>query len=396
MTLEIIHLKQMHRDPDQPTYDNINYMHNKVVRAQYDLAKYLTNNPGVPVVAESLSLNSDCNRFSDICNYTQKSIFPNGFPGSFEQLNGVQKAMFYQEGADFALMFMGILPKVYKSINPEDSAKIHDRLKDLSGKEYTDEVQNMNSMRENFALDNAARATNEGNKVFIIFGRDHDFKECDERGFKLTEASFEDHYNNIKYVNYNPAVIAIDQFMEAYRYHNGIDTDTKPLVSTKVKNALSTINNDKTTITITTKGLGLGHGQALKNLASVWADKTGLVSKNNDNGNPITASERGFISVGSVIKFTIPNNSQQYDTNMLKIIDNMNCFQSVVYSDIEMLANKCSSNIDELLFNKMIDIATKVDTNDKHNNWYYNIYPGLECSWHVLATSELLGLDTPS
>lgn len=199
MKLEITHLKQFHKIPGIPEYDQYKPICNKIAKHQYELAKYLTQNPNIPVIVESLYDNIDCINSSDMCNVTKNFIFPQGLPDNFNQLTFLQKKFLYEEGAATTLVYMGILPIVYKSIDKEFSDKIDAEAEQLSYEELYQKVTTDDDFgnRENFALDNAALVaeavygiSNE-NKIFIIFGGAHDFKnECNDRGFELKEVSF--------------------------------------------------------------------------------------------------------------------------------------------------------------------------------------------------------------
>lgn len=196
MTLEITHLKQLHKIPGIPDYDSNQDICVQVARAQYELASYLTKNTNIPVIRESLYDDIDCINYIDICNITKEIFFPNGLPDSFEKLNHLQRTMLYREGAALTLTYMGVLPKIYKAIEKEDSDRIDEIFNTLPYHVLYNKITTEDDFgnRENFALDKATSVAQDyygspsQGKVFIIFGAAHDFKkECAERGFKLTE-----------------------------------------------------------------------------------------------------------------------------------------------------------------------------------------------------------------
>lgn len=198
MTLEITHLKQLHNIPGIPDYDSKKDICVQVARAQYELASYLIHNTNIPVILESHYDDVDCINSIDMCNVTKQFVFPNGLPDSFEQLNHVQKAMLYKYGAAVTLTYMGVLPKIYKAIEKEDSDRIDEAFDKLSYEALYHKMITEDDFgnRENFALDQVQLValdyygSPDQGKVFVIFGAGHDFKkECAERGFKLTEVS---------------------------------------------------------------------------------------------------------------------------------------------------------------------------------------------------------------
>lgn len=200
MTMEIIHLKQLHKIPGIAKYDDKKEICNKVVKAQLELANYLANNNNIPVVLESLYDDLNCENSSEMCAVTQQYVFPNRLPESFEQLTYVQKAMLYEYGAATTLTYMGILSKTYKSIDKNNSDKIDDEAIKLSYEELYLKIITADDFgnREHFALEKAKLAAQEyydsstiSRKVFIVFGGAHDFnKECNEFGYKLSEIDF--------------------------------------------------------------------------------------------------------------------------------------------------------------------------------------------------------------
>lgn len=193
MTLEIIHLKQIHASPSLPNYDEEHYLTLPVVHAQFDIAKYLLLNVDIPVIVENL-LNDQIAKTPN----ENELLLPNGLPSQVSQLTHVQKVVLYKFGAAMILAHDGLLPIIYKSIDAADARKVESKYSQMSIRAFNTQGEREEDPlnRENFALDNAERVAklhyrqqNEG-KVIIIFGVHHDFKkECDERGYKLTEIS---------------------------------------------------------------------------------------------------------------------------------------------------------------------------------------------------------------
>lgn len=199
MTIEIIHLKQFHKIPGIPNYDEQNEICNTVAKSQFKLANYLAHNNNTPVVLESLYDNINCENSSEMCAVTKEVVFPDGLPNSFEDLSYAQKVMLYEYGATITLTYMGVLPQTYPSIDSDSSDKIDAEARKLSYEELYLKVTTTEDFgnREHFALDNAKLAAQDHygsstqGKVFIVFGAAHDFrKECIEFGYQHSEIDF--------------------------------------------------------------------------------------------------------------------------------------------------------------------------------------------------------------
>jgi|GEM_PF-4398211 len=186
--LEVVHLRQMHRVPGFTFQTISKTMQERVVLAQFNIALYLIENSKFPVVLESLYDDLDCNNYSDFCK-TVKGFFPAGFISNFEELNDSQKEILYEYGAARLLMYLELLPRVFKSTSKEQADQVDQEVEQ-------GDCSKIFSFREEIALEYIKRAANlcygndQQGKVILIFGAAHDFKEkCGQYGYKLTEVN---------------------------------------------------------------------------------------------------------------------------------------------------------------------------------------------------------------
>lgn len=135
-------------------------------------------------------------------------------------------------------------------------------------------------------------------------------------------------------------------------------------------------------IIIDMKITNLNQGKMIKKFAPLAYGMDVFIINRKGDINLVLEQQPNF---DDIVRFVIPYDEQQYNIiDKVNIINSMNFFQLNVYGHVENLLNECSINyMYEGLFNRVVDFVTRIDNNNKHINWYYNIYPKLDCSWDL-------------
>lgn len=140
-----------------------------VLRSQFSTAKYLQNNSHLPIVSELLYEDLDCNDAVSMC-IEAHTIFPKGFFQSIADLTLPQADFLYTHGPEKTLLYLGVLPKIYKAIDKKNTVlQVAD---DLTL--YKEEIS------EELVVENAKRAADlhygkdKNGDVIVVFGIEYD------------------------------------------------------------------------------------------------------------------------------------------------------------------------------------------------------------------------------
>ena len=171
----IIHVGQMHRDPQALNYDSPNisqHQKDNVIRSQLEVIQTILRHPGCPVLDESL----DEDRQYRLCEPAIRAerLFPEGIPSSVEKLNYGQKEFIYEYGSAELLLYLKKIPALYKTIHKEVSADLLESA--LAGSR----VAQLGREKEALAcakevLSGEACASQDRPTVLMVFGSVHNF-----------------------------------------------------------------------------------------------------------------------------------------------------------------------------------------------------------------------------
>ncbi len=195
MSIKITHLGNLHRVPNKEYNENDKDIRN-IVLSQYKLAKFLITHPNIPVLEEAVEQDFYSWSLPDsMCNTIDVHVFPDGVPSKFSKLTYLQKNTLYELGGAKTLVCLGVLPKLYQAINPENVDK--NAFKDIIGLNLRINNDRNFDKRETYALEYAKVAikkhynNKDEGEAFIIFGGKHDFKnEAESIGFIHDKIAF--------------------------------------------------------------------------------------------------------------------------------------------------------------------------------------------------------------
>lgn len=191
--MKIIHLHQSHRlSSEKPTAEYVEHL----VANQIDIAKFIQKHPNIPVFLEALT--EDSSNYDGPFTEVAEMIFPDGFPKSPTGLNSVQKQFIYEYGSVRILHFLGVLNELYKTLEPAESEEITKKIAEDQSISAEGVSEYMFRPREEAAIKSIKLYAQhfEGDEVFLVFGRAHDFSHiCKENGFTHEKKSFNEAAN---------------------------------------------------------------------------------------------------------------------------------------------------------------------------------------------------------
>lgn len=169
--IHMFHITQAHKLPfgmkPEPEYIET------VIQSQLNVAQAIKEHKNRPVLVEGLHEDAFFDPDNEF-NKAAKMIFPQGLQRNSKELTSLQREFLYSNGAAFTMLYLGEIPRLYKSIHKEASDVIDQQIS--SG-----DFEKIFSPREKEAIDcvkeAASKQSDNPNKttVLLVYGGGHNF-----------------------------------------------------------------------------------------------------------------------------------------------------------------------------------------------------------------------------
>lgn len=176
-----------------------------VSQSQFEIAQHILKHPSARVFSEGLIFDTDHNtlfkksvqldpELLDLIENKKmiKKAFAHGIPTRFSDLTEEQKFFLGRFGADYILLFLGVIKKLHATTDPDQTSTVVANYAGAISNENKISPEKIRELRENTAIElilNHVRSNNYGGEpLFLIYGGNHDFTRFN---FPVTPLKFE-------------------------------------------------------------------------------------------------------------------------------------------------------------------------------------------------------------
>ncbi|ARG97507.1 hypothetical protein B6N58_07420 [Legionella micdadei] len=185
-TVVITHIKMLHGAPKEDMYkhtdsmftDSSQVLKTKIAASQFAVAQEILKHPQAVVVQEGLD--HERSYGNDEIGEEELSLFSKEtFDNDFAKLTSQQREVLVKHHAAPILCSLGLIPKVYPSIDPDTWSQLHEDIEAAKNnmEQLKETEQKWRPLREAQAVDHCIKAAQDAgmNDVLLVFGGGHDF-----------------------------------------------------------------------------------------------------------------------------------------------------------------------------------------------------------------------------